>query len=253
MVSWSIDWASYNPTVYTSPSVDKKPWADSDISLAFQLNFNGIDGKVNRTSFTGKYQVDIDGYPLNPMGRTGMKGRGLLGRWGPNQAADPILTRWTRDDFGNIIHNKDSKRPILQFLAIERAHEREWAIPGGYIDSGEDAIQAATREFLEETMDSDHLNVKELDNLEKVVGKVLSKGEIIYQGYVDDPRNTDNAWMETTAINFHADGSQVDGWKFRAGSDAKSVTWIEVSSNLQLFASHAHFIHLVALRHRAHW
>lgn len=29
----------------------------------------------------------------NPMGRTGMKGRGLLGRFGPNHAADPIVTR----------------------------------------------------------------------------------------------------------------------------------------------------------------
>ena len=29
----------------------------------------------------------------NPVGRTGMIGRGLLGRWGPNHAADPIVTR----------------------------------------------------------------------------------------------------------------------------------------------------------------
>ena len=27
------------------------------------------------------------------MGRTGMAGRGLLGRWGPNHAADPVVTR----------------------------------------------------------------------------------------------------------------------------------------------------------------
>ena len=25
----------------------------------------------------------------------------------------------------------------------------------------------------------------------------------VYRGYVDDPRNTDNAWMETVAMNFH--------------------------------------------------
>jgi hypothetical protein len=31
--------------------------------------------------------------PLNPLGRTGMNGRGLLGRFGPNHAADPIVTR----------------------------------------------------------------------------------------------------------------------------------------------------------------
>ena len=25
----------------------------------------------------------------------------------------------------------------------------------------------------------------------------------MYRGYVDDPRNTDNAWMETVVLNFH--------------------------------------------------
>ena len=30
----------------------------------------------------------------------------------------------------------------------------------------------------------------------------------VYQGYVDDPSNTDNAWYETTALNYHdSDGS----------------------------------------------
>ena len=26
---------------------------------------------------------------------------------------------------------------------------------------------------------------------------------VIYRGYVDDPRNTDNAWVETTCYHFH--------------------------------------------------
>ena len=29
----------------------------------------------------------------------------------------------------------------------------------------------------------------------------------IYKGYVDDPRNTDNAWMETEAVNYHDETS----------------------------------------------
>lgn len=29
----------------------------------------------------------------NPAGRTGITGRGVLGRWGPNHAADPVTTR----------------------------------------------------------------------------------------------------------------------------------------------------------------
>ena len=40
---------------------------------------------------------DAEGAPLNPRGRTGMKGRGLLGKWGPNHAADPIVTRYNPD------------------------------------------------------------------------------------------------------------------------------------------------------------
>ncbi len=31
----------------------------------------------------------------------------------------------------------------------------------------------------------------------------------IYAGYVDDPRNTDNAWMETVAENFHDEAGTV--------------------------------------------
>ena len=33
----------------------------------------------------------------------------------------------------------------------------------------------------------------------------------IYRGYVDDPRNTDNAWMETVVMHFHDEsGEKVD-------------------------------------------
>jgi ADP-ribose pyrophosphatase len=40
-----------------------------------------MDGKVDRRSHQGLYQV-LNGYPLNPLGRTGLELRGLLGRWG---------------------------------------------------------------------------------------------------------------------------------------------------------------------------
>nr|CAI5854490.1 unnamed protein product [Callosobruchus analis] len=59
----------------------------------FKPKWNELDGKVNRKSHIGIYQV-VDGRPLNPEGRTGLIGRGVLGKWGPNHAADPIVTRW---------------------------------------------------------------------------------------------------------------------------------------------------------------
>ena len=38
-----------------------------------------MDGKVNRKSLMGDYIIN-DEYSLNPIGRTGLRGRGLLGK-----------------------------------------------------------------------------------------------------------------------------------------------------------------------------
>ena len=56
------------------------------------IKWNEFDGSVDRRSHLGKYSI-VNGLPRNPIGRTGLTGRGLLGRWGPNHAADPIVTR----------------------------------------------------------------------------------------------------------------------------------------------------------------
>lgn len=41
----------------------------------------------------------------------------------------------------------------------------------------------------------------------------------MYRGYVDDPRNTDNAWMETVAYNFHdEEGDGLGTFAFHAGN-----------------------------------
>jgi hypothetical protein len=63
-----------------------------------------------------------------------MRGRGALGRWGPNEAADPIVTRF--NDNGQ-----------LQFLAVKRKDTGIWAIPGGMLKEGEDVSQALRRLF----------------------------------------------------------------------------------------------------------
>ena len=64
----------------------------------------------------------------NPIGRTGMKGRGLLGRWGPNHAVDPIVSRWQRDAKGEKVML--GGKPVLEFVAIKRKDIGDWAIPG---------------------------------------------------------------------------------------------------------------------------
>ena len=89
---------------------------------------------------------------------------------------------------------------------------------------------------------------------EDMVGKFFEKGEEIFRGYVDDPRNTDNAWMETVAVNFHDDKNETVGkFKLQAGDDAQSVKWVDVDKGLDLYASHSSFIETVAKLRQAHW
>lgn len=56
----------------------------------------------------GTYNI-VDGYPQNPIGRTGIIGRGVLGRWGPNHAADPVVTRWKRLNNGDVEIDSSNK------------------------------------------------------------------------------------------------------------------------------------------------
>ncbi|KAF3700405.1 ADP-ribose pyrophosphatase, mitochondrial [Channa argus] len=253
-VDWSEIWPQYDPVSYTAPSVEKKPeWADPDID-SFSPQFNTIDGAVDRTSFEGIYDVK-EGKPLNPRGRTGVTGRGLLGRWGPNHAADPILTRWKVDANREKVHHSDSKRPILQFVSIKRKDCGEWAIPGGMVDPGEQVSLTLQREFSEEAMNSISASPEEKAEIhQRITNLFNSLGFQVYKGYVDDPRNTDNAWMETVAVNFHDEtGNSVSELPLQAGDDAGQVQWVDVDSSFALYASHAHFLELVATERKAHW
>ncbi|XP_014248972.1 ADP-ribose pyrophosphatase, mitochondrial isoform X6 [Cimex lectularius] len=252
-VSWDVSWDDYNPVRYTSSALKNKPWADPDICEEnFNPRWNSVDGKVERRSFGGNYKIH-NGHPLNPCGRTGLSGRGLLGRWGPNHAADPIVTRWKREN-GSISYDKLSGKNIMQFIAIRRGDNNEIAIPGGMVDVGEVVSQTLKREFLEEALNSNMMEDETKLDMQDKLKALFASGVDIYKGYVDDPRNTDNAWMETVAQNFHdEDGSSVSKLNLQAGDDAIGVCWLDISKDLKLYASHSDFIEIVAKRHNAHW
>ena len=52
----------------------------------------------------------------------------------------------------------------------------------------------------------------------------------IYSGYIDDPRNTDNAWVEAEIWNFHYDKDNV----FDKKISNPASKWREVSSNVRI-------------------
>nr|XP_050853132.1 ADP-ribose pyrophosphatase, mitochondrial isoform X3 [Vespula vulgaris] len=229
-VSWNIEYPEYEPIKYTAPSIQNKPWADPEIgSASFVPKWNAIDGKIDRKSYMGEYVINEDGYPLNPVGRTGIVGRGVLGRWGPNHAADPIVTRWKRDSNDALEINKTTNKPILQFVAIQRRDCKEWAIPG-------------------------ENDIAKRNEMETNMNLFFTNGIEIYKGYVDDPRNTDNAWIETVALNFHDEDNNTFGQlPLTAGDDACNVRWMDADAKLNLYASHLEFIKKTVEKHDAHW
>jgi 8-oxo-dGTP pyrophosphatase MutT (NUDIX family) len=122
------------------------------------------------------------------------------------------------------------------------------------VDPGEHVSVAVRREFMEEALDSGALGSKDKDEIEKKLKEFFEKGKKIYKGYVDDPRNTDNAWMETVAFLFHDDrGDTVGQFKLCAGDDAQALKWSDINDDLKLYASHAKFICLAAKSLLAHW
>ena len=214
---WSIEFADYAPVEYTAPVVAAGPvWAD------------GPDKPADS--------------PRNPVGRTGVVGRGLLGKWGPNKAADPIVSRVYVED-GTTVHDD----VLIERGGSSGAGEGEWAIPGGMVDAKfDDGKISATlaREFTEEAL-ATHAPTTGVD----VAGFFAAHGRLLYSGYVDDPRNTDDAWMETEVWSFlDMDGKFLtscgfaSGRTYAGGDDAKHVKLVRYTPGMKLFASHADFL-----------
>ena len=195
-----------------------------------------------RISYEGRIlRIDATSYPRNPRGRTGLRGRGVLPLWGPNHMAEPIVTRY------------DPARPsVLQMVAIKRADTGEWAIPGGMVDAGEHVSVTVKREFQEEAGNLTDPVQKAL--FEENVRSLFSNGKVVYQGYVDDPRNTDNAWMETTAYWFHCSPELGAMLPLASGDDAAAVMWLDVNRSdtkyANLYASHREWVDEVAVQLR---
>uniref|UniRef100_A0A8C2XWA3 Nudix hydrolase domain-containing protein n=1 Tax=Capra hircus TaxID=9925 RepID=A0A8C2XWA3_CAPHI len=239
-VGWLVEWHDYNPVEYTAVSVLAGPqWADPQINESnFSPKFNEKDGQVERKSQNGLYEVE-NGRPRNPAGRTGLVGRGLLGRWGPNHAADPIITRWKRDRSGNKITHPISGKNILQFVAIKRKDCGEWAIPGGMVDPGEKISATLKREFGEEALNSLQKSSAEKRELQEKLHKLFTLLFYYYKcnhykGYVCEI---------------------MDNLALEAGDDAGKVKWMDISDKLKLYlyASHVQFIKRVAEKRDAHW
>ena len=194
-VTWSKPLKNYAPAEFTEPGIQKNSrdtpgggtWADP-------MDVNYVDPETGakfatelcaRKTFEGPIVME-DGRPRNPRGRTGLRGRGLCPKWGPNQCADSIVTRW---------HPQNNK---LQFVARWSGDLKQFRLPGGRVDKEGEVIARPTREaFLQEARNT-YTDGRagtigaNVDTVQSMLDDLFSGASYnpLYQGYVDDGRNT---------------------------------------------------------------
>ena len=171
-VSWRKWWPAYQPVAFTHGAVHANNrllkaagWADPPDCALLKEEWRA------RVSFESNWSFDPEGRPLNPRGRTGMCERGLLGKWGANQAADPIVTRL------------QPKTRRLQVVAILRKDTGDWALPGGMVDDAEVVSAAVRREFAEECGAIE--DETERRKFSEMVDELFVTGQVAYR--VDPP------------------------------------------------------------------
>ena len=190
---WALDCEEYDPPYYVAPEVlanDRKTspgaWADPESP--------DVDG-WEWNAGSSKYKDD-EGRPRNPRGRTGIAGRGLLGRWGANEAVAATLVRKHHDS------------SFIEILLGGREDRLDLSLPKGFVLPEESPEHAVARV------------------LERESGfrPEPSDGTQVFDGYTFDPRQTDHAWVENRSYLFLAEADRVPG-RFESGGEFDEIKW----------------------------
>lgn len=152
----------------------------------------------------------VDGRPVSPLPCTSVRyGRNELGHWGEQVCADAVVIAADHDGASRWL------------LMVERSDGHGWAVPGGYVEPGEDPAAAAVRELEEETG-------LRLDGADWQV--LPARG-------VPDPRASDEAWMVTVPLLIALTVDGPDSLPVPvAADDAKRAEWVRADTFTDLEA-----------------
>ena len=116
----------------------------------------------------------------------------------------------------------------LEFALVKRDDTDQWGLPEGMVRACEDVHAAVRRIVLDKT------------------GLAVEPGEGIEIGcfLVDDPRNTDHSWVETTVLHFHLPRREKPRGLAAGAARVVDAEWLAISSDFarDLFAGHARLV-----------
>jgi ADP-ribose pyrophosphatase len=166
---WVLDCESYDPPYHVDPALLENDRSRSDHGWADPEEIAEVLDLPRVAS--AKYK-DEQGRPRNPRGRTGLAGRGLLGLWGANLSVGAVVIRTSADGgYAQILLGREED-------AIDLHVMKGFVLP-------EESPEAALRRVLSRETGWDP-------------GGTV--GELVFEGYTYDPRQTDNAWVESRAF-----------------------------------------------------
>ncbi|MEE9128173.1 MAG: NUDIX domain-containing protein, partial [Planctomycetota bacterium] len=189
---WLFECPDYDPPYYVAPEVLENDRTRTAGGWAEPEDF----AKTTPPEHDAKHKDD-QGRPLNPRGRTGIAGRGLLGRWGPNLAVAAIVTR------------AGAEAGQLEILLGRKEGRSILAVPKGFVQPDETPETAVHRVLREDVGWAPAAN---------------QSGETVFDGYSYDPRQTDHAWVEMRACLLHQE-QDAESIVPRPGGDFEEAAW----------------------------
>uniref|UniRef100_A0A5S6QK49 Uncharacterized protein n=2 Tax=Trichuris muris TaxID=70415 RepID=A0A5S6QK49_TRIMR len=180
---WATDYPGYNATKWDE--VCRFEDCDPEISNPdFHPKFNEKDGNVNRrragaTKKCGSYLIQ-HGLPLNPAGRTGLTGRGMLPRYGPNHLVAVVFIWKTK---GNLSLLKRSSNSTY----------RESLFTGFVDDPDKYPLPHQLYTTVNESLMHEY---KDYKKVKKIIKKAKQNIVKLLAGSIPSELETDNAWTE---------------------------------------------------------
>ena len=251
---WEVELEGYSPMDYTSPytlffsedsPIDCYRWAQgSDPELA------------EKSASRHQTRSDFDGRPINPCGRTGIRGRGVLGKWGPNNAVHYVITRSALDADATPIERNGQR---MQTILMCKRGDGRWLLPGTFQDAASVIDPVLRKSF---GLDSNSMN--DTEELQETALILLDapECEVSYDVAGHDDRDTDNAWVENrfkvvelpSARNPEKDGS-LNRFEIADDPGAESrMEWVTIHKDIRVaYSCHYRVIEGLAKRKKAFW